>query len=187
MNLRICGRMEISMDFQQSKTYRNLQSAFEFEAQAKTKYDIFSIKARQEVLLGISFTFDTLSRNDRFVSERLRNLINGGEQNTQQNLAEAAENELYAGNTMYRNFSRIAMEEGYSDIASLFSGIANIKLNHNYTLQTYLTDMQNNTLFCKDEERLWICLGCGNILSGLCAPEVCPICGYPQGYYELFT
>jgi rubrerythrin len=175
------------MDFQQSKTYQNLQSAFEFETQSKALYDIFSVRADQEVLLGISFSFDTLSRNDRFIAERLRSIINGGVFTTEQNLMEASENELYAGNTMYREFSRVATEEGYGDIASLFNGIANIKLNHNFTLQTYLSDIQNNTLFCKDEARLWICLGCGNILSGLCAPEICPICGYPQGYYELFT
>jgi rubrerythrin len=174
------------MDFQQSKTYQNLISAFEFETQSKAKYDIFSIKARQEVLLGISFTFETLSRNDRFIAERLRNLINGGEPDTEQNLTEAADSELYAGDVMYREFSQTARDEGYADIASLFSGIANIKLNHNYAIQTHLTDFQNNTLFCQEEARLWICLGCGNILNGVCAPEICPICGYPQGYYELF-
>jgi rubrerythrin len=175
------------MDFQQSKTYQNLQSAFAFETQSKATYDIFSVRASQEVLIGISFAFDTLSRNDRFIAERLRNIINGGVLSTQQNLMEASENELTAGNVMYRDFSRVAIEEGYGDIASLFSGIANIKLNHNFTLQTYLSDMQTDTLFCKDEAKLWICLGCGNILSGLCAPDICPICGYPQGYYELFS
>lgn len=175
------------MAFQQSKTYQNLQSAFAYETQSKAKFDIYSVKARQEVLLGISFSFDTISRNDRFIAERLRNLINGGELNTQQNLTEATDSELYAGNTMYRDFSQIAVDEGYGDIASLFNGIANIKLNHNYALQTYLTNMQNDTLFCKKEAKLWICLGCGNILSGLCAPTLCPICGYPQGYYELFV
>ena len=174
------------MDFQQSKTYQNLLSAFSYETQSKAKYDIYSVKAGQEVLLGISFLFDTISRNDRFIAERLRNLINGGELNTQQNLTEATDSELYAGNIMYRDFSQVALEEGYGDIASLFSGIANIKLNHNYALQTHLTSMQTNSLFCKKEAKLWICLGCGNILSGLCAPTICPICGYPQGYYELF-
>jgi len=175
-----------TMEFQQSKTYQNLQSAFAFETQSKAKYDIFSLQARQEVLLGISFTFDTLSRNNRYIAERLRNLINGEEPNTQQNLTEATDNTLYAGNTMYREFSQVAIEEGYEDIASLFNGIGNIKLNHNYTLQTYLTDVQSNTLFCKSEAKLWICMGCGNILSGICAPSICPICGYPQGYYDLF-
>lgn len=174
------------MDFQQSKTFQNLQSALAFETQSSTEYNIASIQAGQENLIGISFTFDTLSRNDRFIAERLRNLIYGGEPNTEQNLIEATEDSLYAGNTMYRDFSRVATEEGFTDIASLFNGIANIKLNHNFTLSTYLTNLQNDELFCKDEERLWICLGCGNILSGLCAPLICPICGYPQGYYEIF-
>ena len=175
------------MDFQQSNTYQNLISAYEYETQSNGKYDIYSIKARQEVLLGISFSFETISRNSRFLSERLRNLINGKEFNTEQNLTEAADSELYAGNSMYRDFSRIALEEGYGDIASLFNGIANTKLNHNYALQSYLTDIENNTLFCKNEAKLWICLGCGNILSGLCAPTICPLCGYPQGFYELFA
>ncbi len=174
------------MDFQQSKTYQNLQSAFEYELQSQAKYDIFGVKASKEILLGISFTFETVSRNNRFIAERLRNIINGGELNTEQNLEEATENENYAGNIMYRDFSRVAREEGYGDIAALFSGIANIKLNHQLTFQTYLGEIRTNTLFCKNEEKLWICLGCGNILSGLCAPEICPICFYPQGYYELF-
>jgi rubrerythrin len=174
------------MDFQQSKTFQNLQSAFDYETRSKAKYDIFSVRADQEVLLGISFAFDTISRNDRFIAERLRNIINGGVLSTQQNLGEAAANEIYAGNQMYRDFSRTATEEGYGDIASLFNGIANIKLNHNLIFQTYLNEMQSNTLFCKNEAKLWICLGCGNILSGTCAPAICPICGYPQGYYELF-
>ncbi len=174
------------MDFQQSKTFQNLQTAFDFEIRSKGTYDIFRVRADQEVLIGISFAFDTISRNDRFIAERLRNIIKGGAPNTQQNLEEAAENEYYAGNQMYREFSRIANEEGYGDIASLFSGIANIKLNHNLIFQTYFNQMQTDTLFCKNEARLWICLGCGNILSGTCAPTICPICGYPQGYYELF-
>lgn len=175
------------MDFQQSKTFQNLQSSLAVEMQSSTEYNIASIQARQEDLIGIGFTFDTLSRNDRFIAERLRNLIHGGEPNTEQNLSEAMAESFYAANTMYREFSRIATEEGYTDIASLFNGVANIKLNHNYTLHTNLSDLQNDTLFCKNEERLWVCLGCGNILSGLCAPLICPICGYPQGYYETLS
>ncbi len=87
---------------------------------------------------------------------------------------------------MYKSHIYPFTQEGFGDIASLFNGIANIKLNHNYALQTYLTNMENDTLFCKNETKLWVCLGCGNIMGGLCAPTICPICGYPQGYYELF-
>ncbi|WP_418884619.1 rubredoxin-like domain-containing protein [Eisenbergiella porci] len=34
-------------------------------------------------------------------------------------------------------------------------------------------------------EEVWICLNCGYVICGKCAPERCPACGYPQGYFEL--
>ncbi|MBB2182427.1 rubrerythrin family protein [Lachnospiraceae bacterium MD1] len=173
------------MDFQSSRTYANLQIAYEDALRANAKYGLFSKKANQDVLMEISFIFNTASRNEQFVAERLRNILNGGTPTTLQNLGESSNYELEES-SLYRDFARIANEEGYTDIASLFSGIANIKLNHNYTFQTLITEIQNNELFCKPNETLWVCLGCGNILSGLCAPDICPICGYPQGYYELY-
>jgi rubrerythrin len=27
-------------------------------------------------------------------------------------------------------------------------------------------------------------LNCGNLFYGVCAPDPCPVCGYPQGYYQ---
>ena len=47
-----------------------------------------------------------------------------------------------------------------------------------------IEDIINDQLYCKPEESLWICLGCGNILSGLCAPEICPVCGVDGGFYD---
>jgi rubrerythrin len=172
------------MDFQQSNTFRNVQNAYEGELRANAKYGLFGKRATQEVLLEISNIFDTASRNEQFIAERLRRILFDGTPDTLQNLTEASGEEL-ADSSSYREYSRIATEEGYAEIASLFNGIANIKLNHNYTFQSVITEIQSDQLFCKPQEGLWICLGCGNIMGGLCAPEICPVCGYPQGYYEL--
>ena len=172
-------------DFKQSRTYQNILSAYEDSLLANAKYGLFMKKATQEILIEISFIFETISRNEQFVAERLRSILFEGTPETSQNLVEASTEELSNSN-QYREYSKIATDEGYADIASLFSGIANINLNHNNTLQTVIDDIHNNQLFCKPQQRLWLCLGCGNILSGECAPEVCPICGYPQGYYEVF-
>ncbi len=174
------------MDFQQSQTYINLQNAYAFQLQTSAKFVNFSVTADQEVFIEISNIFDTIARNERVIAQRLRIILNGGESDTLQNLIEATADEEYAETALYREYSRIASEEGYNDIASLFNGIGNIKLNHSILLQSATTDMINNEVFCKKEETLWICLACGNILSGVCAPEICPICGYPQGYYEVF-
>lgn len=43
-----------------------------------------------------------------------------------------------------------------------------------------------NRVFCKPEERLWICIQCDNIMSRECAPEICSVCGFLQGFYKLY-
>jgi rubrerythrin len=172
------------MNFQQSQTFTNLQAAYEDSLRANAKYNLFSKKANQDVLLEIAFIFETTARNEQFIAERIRNILSNGIPSTFDNLTEASNEELAESN-VYREYSSIALDEGYNDIASFFSGIANIRLNHYSTLQSKIIEIQNDQLFCKPEPGLWICMGCGNILSGECAPERCPICGYPQGYYRL--
>lgn len=173
------------MDFQQSQTFINLQNAYEYQLQASAKYNMFSYRAIEEDLIEISNLFDTTSINERFIAQRLRRILYGGDTDILHNLREASADENAARVNIYQAYSQIAREEGYDDIASLFNGISNIKMNHSFAFDTVINEIENNELFCKKKEALWVCLGCGHILSGLCAPEVCPICGYPQGFYQL--
>lgn len=172
------------MDFQQSRTFINLQMLYEIQLKSSAKYDMFGITASNEILIEIANMFDTIARNQRVVAERLRNLLLGGESNTLENLFESRDDQVALTN-LYREYSTIAVEEGYEYIASLFNGIANIQMNHNNYFQTTATDLTNNQFFCKAEDSLWICIACGNIMNRVCAPERCPVCGYPQGYYQL--
>lgn len=172
------------MDFRQSQTFRNMETAYEVELSANGKYSLFAKRASQEELIEISLFFDTISRNELFISERLRSIINAGQPDTLQNVIEARDSVLMESN-LYREYSATAIEEGYAEYASLFSGIANIMLNHNNSFENIIMNIERDELFCKPQEGLWQCLGCGNILSGICAPSICPICGYPQSYYQL--
>ncbi|MFA9376819.1 MAG: rubrerythrin family protein [Lachnotalea sp.] len=174
------------MDFQQSQTLINLQIAYKNELETSSKNNIFGIQAGNENQLRISDIFSTVSRNNRFIANRLRRLLNGGNTTSYENLLESSEDERYAQKNIYLEYSQIALQEGYTDISSLFNGISNIKLNHSFLTKITAADLKNNELYCKKDERTWVCLGCGNIMSGLCAPEICPICGYPQTFYELF-
>lgn len=174
------------MEFKDSRTYLNLQTALENELRSDALYGLYRKQAEQEVLLEIGSIFETFSRNAQFIGERFRRIFNEGDTSTFQNLIDAANRESYVANNIYNEYSLIATEEGFNDLASLFNGIANIKLNHYSTLQSVVESMESNQLFCKDRENLWICIGCGNIISGLCAPQICPICGYPQGFYEVY-
>lgn len=175
------------MEFQQSQTYANLQNAYDIELEQSTLYSIYGDIVRREGYLQIGNIYDIFQRNNKEHARIwLRQLNEGSLPNAEEVLLESAQQEYYMGNQLYREYARIAKEEGYSDIESLFNGIANIDLNHGLQLQAQYDNVIRNQVFCKNQETLWICMQCGNILSGLCAPEICPVCGFPQSYYRVY-
>lgn len=175
------------MDFQQSRTYINLQSAFEGELKSSTRYQINGIRAREEGYIQIGNVFDIIAGFEREHATIWLRLINEGTlPTTLENLREASAMEDLKGNGTYREYAQVAREEGFNDIASLFDGVANIELNHDVIFQNFADDIENNEVFCKTTDVLWICINCGNIMGGLCAPAICPICGFPQGYYQVY-
>lgn len=176
------------MDFQQSRTYQNLQNAYNMEAETNTRYQIYADQARLEGYIEIALIYETTARNEQEHARIwLRRLNEGILPNTEQNLQNSFDMESDLGNDLYRDYARIAREEGYYDIAALFNGVANIELNHDLRFRTLHEEMVQGELFCKPSESLWICMQCGNIMSGLCAPEICPVCSFPQGYYRLYN
>lgn len=175
------------MDFQQSKTFMNLQNAFEGELRSSTRYQINGIRARQEGYIQIGNVFDIISGFEREHATIWLRLINEGTlPDTLTNLKEASAIEDLKGNGTYRQYAEVARQEGFTEIAVLFDGIANIELNHDVIFQNFADDIVNNQVFCKTTEVLWICINCGNIMGGLCAPAICPVCAFPQGYYQVY-
>lgn len=176
------------MDFQQSRTYQNMMEAFNWKLQIATLYSIFADRARQEDYVEIGNIYDTISRNEReHARVWWRQLNNGLLPTTADNLSNSIEMENEIGDSLFREYAQTAQEEGYTEIAALFNGMANIELDHSVTLQAQLQDVLKGEVHCKPTVRLWVCMQCGNILSGECAPETCPICGFPQGYYRVYT
>ena len=176
------------MDFKASRTYQNLQKAYEGELIAGAKYEIYGLKAREEGFEQIGDIFDETSRNEREHGEIWLKLLNEGEiPDTRKNLIDAASGENYEWTQMYRTYARIARLEGYDEIAEKFDMVAMIEENHDRQYEKLYYNMMNGKVFCKNEEHFWVCKNCGNVWFGNCAPETCPVCGYPQGYYELKT
>ncbi|TAH64904.1 MAG: rubrerythrin, partial [Anaerolineaceae bacterium] len=40
-------------------------------------------------------------------------------------------------------------------------------------------------VFEKGEQTMWECRVCGHLVIGNKAPGVCPVCKYPQAYFEV--
>ncbi|HHV10647.1 MAG TPA: rubrerythrin family protein [Clostridiales bacterium] len=174
------------MDFQQSRTYSNIDSAYRSESIVHTLYQIYGDRARVDGFEEIGNIFDTIARNEKEHARIFYRLLNGGlVPDTQQNLLRSSELETSKADE-YRVFAQTALEEGYDDIAALFNGIANIELNHDLQFRSLHENVVRDQVFCKPTETLWICIECGNIMSGPCAPEVCPVCQFPQGFYRVY-
>ena len=175
------------MEFQESRTYKNLRTAYSEELMSSTRALIFGDVARSEGYIEIGKIYETAALNNKEHARIwLRRMREGTLPTTLEALQESARQEYEAANVMYQEFASIAIEEGYQDIAALFSGVANIDFNHSYEYRAQADDIQADQVFCKPEVRLWICMQCGNIMSLQCAPAICPVCGFPQGYYRLF-
>ncbi len=175
------------MEFNQSQTYANLRSAMERELMVSTLYRIYGDQARENGFNEIGNIFDTIARNELEHGRIfLRQINNGTIPYTEENLRNSAALEVATGE-LYRQYAVVATEEGYTDIAALFNGISNIEFNHDLAFTTQYEDVIRDQVFCKPGETLWICMACGNILSGQCAPEICPICSLPQSYYRVYT
>src|SRR5699024_11014160 len=102
---------------------------------------------------------------------------------TKTNLVAAAQGENEEHTTMYPEFARVAKEEGFDEIAHVFTEVAEVEEAHEKRYLKLHENMVNETLFKKDEVVLWKCNNCGYIHEGKEAPALCPACAHPQGYF----
>ena len=102
------------------------------------------------------------------------------------NLQAAENGEYEEWETVYAEFGKIAKEEGFSAIASLFERIASVEKVHGDRFKKFKERIENGILFRAEEESQWMCTVCGYIHEGKEAPKACPVCAHPQGYFILF-
>ena len=86
---------------------------------------------------------------------------------------------------MYPSFAREAEEEGFTVIAQMFRMVAEIERTHEERYRALIKNLENNSVFEKEEEVVWECTNCGHQYKGSKAPGVCPVCAHPQAYFEV--
>lgn len=174
------------MDFRRSKTYDNLQIAFDRELKSSTIYKIYGLKARKDGYIQIGNIYDETSRNEREHAQIWLKLLKCGKiPSTYENLKDSYTGENEEAPQRYLDFADVARGEGYVEIANLFDGVANIEKNHEERFRKFAKNIKTDTVFCKNTKVVWICSNCGHVVYGECAPHKCPVCGYPQAYFEI--
>lgn len=168
----------------ESKTFKNLNTAFAGEAQAALRYMYYSKKAKKD---GYEYVADVLQRIAHNEIEHAKiwyKILNGGVPDTLTNVKSAANGEKYEWEYMYKNFEQEAKEEGYDDVARLFNGVAKIEKDHENTYNNIIKCLEDKDMFNSEAECYWICRNCGHIHFGQKPPENCPICSHPQSFFE---
>lgn len=169
-----------------TKTEANLQAAFAGESQARNKYTYFASKAKKEGFVQIASIFEETAKNEQEHAKIWFKLLHGGSvPSTAENLLAAAEGENFEWTDMYAEFAKVAREEGFDDIATLFEGVAAIEKEHEERYRKLLANVKGDLVFSKDGDAVWQCSNCGHIVVGKRAPEVCPICAHPQAYFQV--
>ena len=174
------------MELKGSQTEKNLMAAFAGESQARNKYTYFASKAKKDGYEQIAAIFEETANNEKEHAKMWFKLLEGGEiKSTTDNLAAAADGENYEWTDMYEEFARVAEEEGFKDIAIKFRAVAAIEKHHEERYRKLLKNIDDEVVFSKDEECIWICRNCGHVVIGKKAPNVCPVCNHPQSFFEL--
>ncbi|MBR1883895.1 MAG: rubrerythrin family protein [Clostridia bacterium] len=174
------------MDIKGTKTEKNLLAAFSGESQARNKYSYYASQAKKDGYVQIANIFEETAGNEKEHAKMWFKLLHGGKvPSTEENLRDAAEGENYEWTEMYESFAKDAEEEGFTQIAAMFRGVAKIEKEHEERYRKLLENIEKGLVFEKDEVVVWRCLNCGHIHVGNKAPLVCPVCAHPQSYFEI--
>lgn len=192
------------MDFVQSATFKNLGNAFAGESQARNRYSFFASQANNDGLKHIQAIFEETADNEKAHAKTFFKLMvkYGGEsadrihvdadyplilKDTLANLQAAAAGEHEEWAELYNRFGEVAAQEGYPEIATVFHNVASVEKNHEERFTRLAKELETGTAFRKGSPIRWKCRNCGFIYEGSSAPERCPACDHPQGFFEEFV
>ena len=173
------------MNLKGTKTEKNLMEAFAGESQARNKYTYYASKAKKEGYEQIAAFFLETADNEKEHAKIWFKLLHDGVGSTVDNLKDAAAGENGEWTDMYARMEKEAREEGFNDIADLFKGVAAIEKEHEERYLALLKNIEDGTVFKKNQKVVWICRNCGHIVDSAEAPDKCPVCDHPKAYFQL--
>lgn len=178
-----------------TQTEKNILTAFAGESQARNRYTFFASRAKSEGYEAIGKIFSETADQEKEHAERLFKYLEGGDVEitaafpagkigtTLENLQSAAFGEHYENTEMYPEFAQKAAEEGFDAIADVLKNIGHAERYHESRYRALIDAIENDTLFKQDVAVMWRCTNCGNWVIGKDAPDLCPACLHPRGYF----
>ena len=165
------------MELKGTKTEKNLMEAFAGESMARNKYTFFASVARKEGYEQLAAIFEETAGNEKEHAKLwFKALCGGALPDTMTCLEMAASGENDEWTEMYPRMAAEAKEEGFAQLAALFTMVGQIEKEH---------EERYRKVFAREEQQVWVCRNCGYTHIGKSAPLKCPVCAHPQSYFEL--
>jgi len=180
-----------------SQTEKNLLMSFSGESQARNRYTYFAGIAKKEGLVQIAAVFEETANQEKEHAKRFFKFLEGGEvqitdtypagklATTLENLRAAAEGEEYEWSQMYPEFAKIALEEGFAEVAAAFNAISIAEKQHGKRYKDLADNLEAGKVFKRNGKVIWRCRNCGYLHEAEEAPQLCPACLHPQAHFEL--
>ncbi len=174
------------MELKGSRTEANLMAAFAGESQARTKYTFYESLAKKAGYEQIANIFKTTADNEKEHAKLWFKYLRGGEMpDLKGALEDAAGGEHYEWSEMYKEFAEVALEEGFKEISAVMKMVATIEKEHEERYRKLIKNLDENKVFIKDNEVMWVCRNCGYVHFAKEAPGLCPACRHPKAYFEV--
>ncbi len=180
-----------------TETEKNLLASFAGESQARNRYTYFASAAKKAGYEQIAAIFLETADNEKEHAKRFFKLLEGGDlkiqasypagaiEDTATNLEASAIGENLEWTKLYKEAEDIARQEGFEEVAVQFKEIAEVEKEHEKRYRKLLKNLKEDKVFKKDMVVKWKCRNCGYVHEGKEAPQECPACVHPQGFYEL--
>ena len=180
-----------------TQTEKNLLTSFAGESQARMRYTYFASVAKKEGYEQIAAIFTETADQEKEHAKRMFKWLEGGMVEitasypagvigtTAENLKAAAAGENEEWTADYPHFADVADEEGFTAIAAMYRNIAIAEKAHEERYLAFLANIENESVFKKEETTVWQCRNCGFVHEGTEAPKACPACLHPQAYFEV--
>lgn len=179
-----------------SETEKNVMISFAYESNARNRYTFYGEYARKQGFHEVAAVFELTANQEKMHGEKFYELLEGGvlqvegryfiageAGSTLDNLGYAAEQEMIEYTGIYPSFAQKAEEENFPAVADLYRNIMIAEEAHKKRFDFFLAYFQERSVFeCRDDV-LWQCQKCGYTHTGRLAPDICPLCMHPQGWF----
>lgn len=166
-----------------TKTEKNLLTALSGEAKAYTKYNLYGARADDDGYQTLGNMMRDIANQEKEHAELFMEYL-GEIDDTRVNMENLIQSETYETRSLYPEFARIAKEEGFDEIGHKFEMIGEIENSHGKMLEEKFLELENDTLYSSENDQDYLCTNCGYRYHGKNAPERCPVCSYPRGYFK---